>query len=100
MTLYFNKKQAKFLEKAANIEILLIFKEQNKVGGSVKVDLAEYANNQEKSAFETKKLDKCPDKNAKISFEIMLTQKENNDVSFSGKNDSKLYEKHQKPRFF
>lgn len=48
-TLYYHKKNKKFLAKTAQIDVVLVFKEEKKVAGFVKLDLANYPNNNLKS---------------------------------------------------
>lgn len=48
-TLYFHKKNKKFLPKPAQIDIILLFKEERKMAGFIKFDLASYPNKEVKS---------------------------------------------------
>jgi len=43
-TLYYHKKSEKFLEKIAQIDVVLFFKEQKKIAGFAKFDLSSYVN--------------------------------------------------------
>ena len=56
---------------------MLIFSEKgNKQAGEVTLDVAEFLNNKQKYIKLDKSLDKCPDKNAKLSFTLTAYIKE------------------------
>lgn len=56
---------------------VLIFSEKgNKQAGEVTLDVADFLNNKQKQVKLEKPLDKCPDKNAKLSFTLTAYIKE------------------------
>lgn len=56
---------------------VLIFSEKgNKQAGEVTFDVAEFLNNKQKQVKVDRPLDKCPDKNAKLSFVLTAYIKE------------------------
>lgn len=88
-TLYYSKKSKKFLPKPASLDVMLIFREkEHKFAGTAAFDLATFPNSGVKSRFffeiywifakisleslQIVNLEKCPDKDAKLSFEIRI----------------------------
>ena len=66
----FDSSTKKFEEKKTRFTILIFSEKGNKQAGEVNFDVAEFLNAKQKQMKYEKQLEKCPDKNAKLTFTL------------------------------
>lgn len=71
-----NEKTRTFEEKKTRFTVLIFSEKGNKQAGEVNLNVAELLNSKQKQLEVVRSLEKCPDKNAKISLQLTAYMKE------------------------